>query len=126
MGVVQAIADNLPWLNEGVTAVRIAVNVSALQLHRHGFIAEIEQALAVDPHAAEGLELDITASMIMDDIEHNFASQEAIRSMGITIAIDDFGTGFSSLRYLSRLPVDTLKIDRSFVNDMTAAPAETT
>ena len=58
----------------------------------------------------------------MEDVKHNIASLQAIRAMGVSIAIDDFGTGFSSLSYLAKLPVDTLKIDRSFVIDMTAAP----
>src|SRR5678815_62464 len=64
----------------------------------------------------------ITESLIMEDVMHSIVSLKAIRDMGVTIAIDDFGTGFSSLSYLSRLPVDTLKIDRSFVNDMTNTP----
>lgn len=118
----QAIADNLRWRKAGLPAIRIAVNVSALQLHRQSFIAEIEEAISIDAQAAEGLELEITESMIMNDIERNIASLEAIRAMGITIAIDDFGTGFSSLSYLSKLPVDTLKIDRSFVIEMTTGP----
>ena len=58
----------------------------------------------------------------MEDVKHNIATLQAIRAMGVTIAIDDFGTGFSSLSYLAKLPVDTLKIDRSFVIDMTDAP----
>ena len=58
----------------------------------------------------------------MEDVKHSIASLQAIRAMGVTIAIDDFGTGFSSLSYLAKLPVDTLKIDRSFVIDMTAGP----
>jgi diguanylate cyclase (GGDEF)-like protein/PAS domain S-box-containing protein len=118
----KAIADNLRWRKAGLPAIRIAVNVSALQLHRRSFIAEIEEAVAIDPHAAEGLELEITESMIMEDIEHNITSLKAIRAMGINIAIDDFGTGFSSLSYLSKLPVNTLKIDRSFVIEMTTGP----
>jgi diguanylate cyclase (GGDEF)-like protein len=118
----QAIADNLRWRKAGLPAIRVAVNVSALQLHRPSFIGEIEEAISVDAHAAEGLELEITESMIMNNIEHNITSLEAIRAMGITVAIDDFGTGFSSLSYLSKLPVDTLKIDRSFVIEMTAGP----
>ena len=68
--------------------------------------------IGVDPHAAAGLELEITESLIMEDVKHNIASLQAIRAMGVTIAIDDFGTGFSSLSYLAKLPVDTLKIDR--------------
>jgi diguanylate cyclase (GGDEF)-like protein/PAS domain S-box-containing protein len=118
----QATADNLRWRKAGFPAIRIAVNVSALQLHRRSFIAEIEEAIAIDAKAAEGLELEITESMIMNDIEHNITSLKAIRAMGITIAIDDFGTGFSSLSHLSKLPVDTLKIDRSFIVEMTTGP----
>ena len=118
----QAIADYLRWRAAGLAAVRIAVNVSPLQLRNRGFIDEIRQVIVVDEHAAAGLELEITESLIMEDIKHNIASLQAIREMGMSVAIDDFGTGFSSLSYLARLPVDTLKIDRSFVIDMTAGP----
>ena len=118
----QAIADYLRWRAAGLPAVRIAVNVSPLQLRNRGFIAEIEQAIGIDAHAAAGLELEITESLIMEDVKHSIASLQAIRAMGVSIAIDDFGTGFSSLSYLAKLPVDTLKIDRSFVIDMTAGP----
>jgi diguanylate cyclase (GGDEF)-like protein/PAS domain S-box-containing protein len=118
----KAIEDYLRWRAAGLPAVRIAVNVSPLQLHSRGFIAEVQEAIAIDPLAAAGLELEITESVIMEDIKHNIASLQAIRAMGVTIAIDDFGTGFSSLSYLARLPLDTLKIDRSFVIDMTGGP----
>jgi diguanylate cyclase (GGDEF)-like protein/PAS domain S-box-containing protein len=117
----QAIADYLRWRAAGLPAVRIAVNVSALQLRSPGFIAEIGQAIGIDAQAAAGLTLEVTESVIMEDTAHTISSLAAIRTMGVTIAIDDFGTGFSSLSYLSRLPVDSLKIDRSFVNDMTAS-----
>ncbi|MGZ5692160.1 MAG: bifunctional diguanylate cyclase/phosphodiesterase [Burkholderiales bacterium] len=118
----KAIEDYLRWRRAGLAAVRIAVNVSPLQLRHRGFTADINQAIRVDAHAAAGLELEITESMIMADVGHSIASLQAIRAMGVSIAIDDFGTGFSSLSYLSKLPVDTLKIDRSFVTDMTAGP----
>jgi diguanylate cyclase (GGDEF)-like protein len=113
-----AIAEQLRWRSAGFSAVRVAVNVSALQLRSRGFIAEIEQLIAIAPDAAAGLELEITESLIMEDVKHSVATLQAIRAMGVSIAIDDFGTGFSSLSYLSKLPVDTLKIDRSFVIDM--------
>ena len=117
----KATEDYLRWRTMGLAAVRIAVNVSPLQLRDRGFIAEIEHAIGIDVQAAAGLELEITESLIMEDVKHSIASLEAIRAMGVRIAIDDFGTGFSSLSYLAKLPVDTLKIDRSFVIDMTAA-----
>ncbi|MDB5905517.1 MAG: response regulator receiver modulated sensor-containing diguanylate, partial [Betaproteobacteria bacterium] len=115
----KAIADYVRWRAAGLAAVRIAVNVSPLQLRNTRFIAELEQVIGVDSRGPAGLELEITESVIMADVKHNIASLHAIRAMGVTIAIDDFGTGFSSLSYLAKLPVDTLKIDRSFVIDMT-------
>jgi diguanylate cyclase (GGDEF)-like protein/PAS domain S-box-containing protein len=118
----KAIEEYLRWRAAGLPAVRIAVNVSALQLRTNQFIAELEQEIAISPHAAAGLELELTESLIMADVKHSIASLAAIRAMGLTVAIDDFGTGFSSLSYLARLPVDTLKIDRSFVVDMTSSP----
>jgi diguanylate cyclase (GGDEF)-like protein/PAS domain S-box-containing protein len=121
-----AVADYLRWRAAGLPAVRIAVNVSPLQLRDQGFIAEIERIIAVNPHAPTGLELEITESVIMEDIQRSVAVLEAIRAMGVSIAIDDFGTGFSSLSYLARLPVTTLKIDRSFVIAMAAGSDGTT
>jgi diguanylate cyclase (GGDEF)-like protein/PAS domain S-box-containing protein len=117
--LAQALADYKRWRDAGLPAVRIAVNVSPLQLRHRGFVAEIERAIGPDRQAASGLELEITESLIMADVNHSIATLAAIRAMGVTIAIDDFGTGFSSLSYLSKLPVDTLKIDRSFVVAMT-------
>jgi diguanylate cyclase (GGDEF)-like protein len=118
----QAQADYLRWHAAGRPAVRIAVNLSPLQLRHRGFVQEIEQIVGTDPQAAAGLELEITESLIMDDVKHNIASLLAIRALGVTIAIDDFGTGFSSLSYLAKLPVDLLKIDRSFIVDMMGGP----
>ena len=116
----KALEDYLRWRAAGLAAGRIAVNVSPLQLRNRDFIAEIEQAIGIDPRAAAGLELEITESLIMEDVGRSIASLQAIRAMGVSIAMDDFGTGFSSLSCLAKLPVDTLKIDRSFVIDMTA------
>ena len=118
----KAIEDHLHWRDAGLPSMRIAVNLSPLQLRSRDFVAEVEQALGVDPHAAAGLELEITESLIMEDVKRSTEVLLAIRAMGVSIAIDDFGTGFSSLSYLSKLPVDTLKIDRSFVNDMSEGP----
>jgi diguanylate cyclase (GGDEF)-like protein len=118
----KAIEDYLRWRAAGLAVVRLSVNVSPLQLRNAGFIGEISQAIGIDRHAAAGLELEITESVIMEDIDNSIACLQAIRAMGVKIAIDDFGTGFSSLSYLSKLPVDTLKIDQSFVSEMTSGP----
>ena len=118
----QALDDYLRWRAAGLPAVRVAVNVSPLQLRHRDFIADIEKLVGIDAGAAAGMELEITESVVMEDVKHSISSLRALRSLGVTIAIDDFGTGFSSLSYLARLPVDTLKIDRSFITDMTASP----
>jgi EAL domain-containing protein (putative c-di-GMP-specific phosphodiesterase class I) len=118
----KAIEDYLRWCSAGLAAVRIAVNVSPRQLRHRGFLDEIRAAIDIDPHAAAGLELEITESMVMGDVRHSITVLQAIRAMKVRIAIDDFGTGFSSLSYLAKLPVDTLKIDRSFMTEMTAEP----
>jgi len=118
----QAIADFLRWRAAGLPAVRIAVNVSPLQLRSRSFVAEIVEFTGIDAHAARGLELEITESLVMEDVKYSIACLRTIRALGVTIAIDDFGTGFSSLSYLSKLPVDSLKIDRSFVAEMTVGP----
>jgi diguanylate cyclase (GGDEF)-like protein len=118
----QAIGDYLRWCDMGLDAVRVAVNVSPLQLRDRRFIIDVKQAIGIDARAAAGLELEITESLIMENVNHSIASLQAIRDLGVTVAIDDFGTGFSSLSYLSKLPIDTLKIDRSFVIDMTSGP----
>ena len=114
----QSLQDYRRWRAAGLHAVRIAVNISPLQMRHPGFIAVIEQMVASDAHAARGLELEITEGIIMSDMEQAISSLHAIRALGISIAIDDFGTGFSSLGYLSKLPIDTLKIDGMFVADM--------
>jgi diguanylate cyclase (GGDEF)-like protein/PAS domain S-box-containing protein len=114
----EAIETYARWRRDGLRAVPIAVNVSPLQLRNRGFAAEVKQALGSDPQAAAGLELEITESLIMENVRFSIASLRAIRALGVSIAVDDFGTGFSSLSYLARLPVNALKIDRSFVIDM--------
>ena len=118
----RAMKDHAHWRVAGFDVGRIAVNVSPIQLRDPDFIVELERTLGMDAHAAAGLELEITEGVIMEDITRSIASLRAIRAMGLTIAIDDFGTGFSSLSYLARLPVDSVKIDRSFINDMTQNP----
>ena len=108
-------------VRRGSDAVRIAVNVSSLQLRSRDFVTDVAQVLGNDPCAAQGLEIEITESMVMGNLDHSIASLRAIRAMGVTVALDDFGTGFSSLGCLARLPIDTLKVDRSFIHGMAAS-----
>jgi diguanylate cyclase (GGDEF)-like protein/PAS domain S-box-containing protein len=118
----KAVKEYLRWRAAGLPAVRIAVNVSPLQVRNTGFVAEIKEAIAIDPHAGAALELEITETTIMKDLEYTIATLQEIRELGVAIAMDDFGTGFSSLKYLAKLPLDILKIDRSFVVDMASGP----
>lgn len=97
-------------------ALSVAVNLSARQLKEPGLPAVVADALAVSGLPPECLELEITESMIMGDVEHTIRVLKSIKALGVRIAVDDFGTGYSSLSYLQRLPIDTLKIDRSFVS----------
>jgi len=119
----QAIGDYQRWKAAGLRAVRVAVNVSPLQMRQDSFVEEISQAFDRHPLARDGLELEITEGVLMQNVRNSITTLQAVRATGTTIAIDDFGTGFSSLSYLSKLPVDTLKIDRSFVVEMTETPA---
>jgi EAL domain-containing protein (putative c-di-GMP-specific phosphodiesterase class I) len=118
----KAVEDYGRWREAGLPVVRVAVNLSPLQLRSKDFVSEVTKIVARHEGAGDGLELEITESLIMEDVRLSIATLEAIRAMGIRIAIDDFGTGFSSLSYLSKLPIDTLKIDRSFVVDMADRP----
>jgi diguanylate cyclase (GGDEF)-like protein/PAS domain S-box-containing protein len=121
--IQQAIEDHGRWRRAGYPDVRIAVNVSPLQLRDGSFATDIERYVCSNPYVSSGLELEITESLIMEDVKRSIAALQVIRAFGITIAIDDFGTGYSSLSQLAKLPVDTLKIDGSFIFDMSAAPA---
>jgi EAL domain-containing protein (putative c-di-GMP-specific phosphodiesterase class I) len=108
------------WKARGHEGLRVAVNVSARELRHADFVAQCTELL--DPLVGEhGLDIEITESMLMDDISKSVHVLQALRSLGCKIAIDDFGTGYSSLNYLSRLPADTLKIDQSFTSALTVS-----
>ncbi len=114
----QALSDYRDWSRRDLQPPRIAVNVSALQLHRPDFADRVLAAIEDCGVGADALELEITETVIMQDVETCIRTLQRLRAAGVCIAIDDFGTGYSSLRYLATLPVDTLKIDRSFVVTM--------
>jgi diguanylate cyclase (GGDEF)-like protein len=116
--VEQALADHKRWIDMNMRALPVAVNVSPIQLRYADFPDMILAALGHHGVPGSSLELEITESVIMSDIEAHTQRLERIAAAGVSIAIDDFGTGYSSLRYLAKLPVDTLKIDRSFIVTM--------
>jgi diguanylate cyclase (GGDEF)-like protein/PAS domain S-box-containing protein len=98
--------------------LEIAVNVSARQFHHPGFVEQVLGALTVTGAVPQQLKLELTESMLFDDLEGTISKMNVLRTKGISFALDDFGTGYSSLAYLKRLPLDMLKIDRSFVRDL--------
>ena len=104
--------------------LRVSVNVSAKQLAQPGWVDEVSQVLAESGLAPRQLVLEITESVLMDDHDTTAVRLEELRRLGVRIAIDDFGTGYSSLGYLRRLPVDILKIDKSFIDGVAEGPHE--
>jgi len=114
----EAVKTYRGWREKGFAAPRIAVNVSATQLRSRDYLMEVCDA--VDGGMEDcGLDLEITESVLMESIDESCEKLRQVRELGVRIALDDFGTGYSSLGYLSRLPIDTLKIDRTFVSGMT-------
>jgi diguanylate cyclase (GGDEF)-like protein len=115
--LMMACREASSWKNQGANQ-RVSVNLSAVQLERDDLSATVMSALADSKIDAQGLELEITESVLMRDTARAQATLFALKSRGVRIAIDDFGTGYSSLAYLHRFPVDTLKIDRGFVRQI--------
>ncbi|MEZ5592712.1 MAG: EAL domain-containing protein [Gammaproteobacteria bacterium] len=114
----QALTDYHQWYIQGLQPPRIAVNISAVQLRREDFVDSIAESIKTTRAGPHGLDLELTESQLIEDLDTTVGKLQQLRTMGIKIAIDDFGTGFSSLGYLARLPVDALKIDRSFTMTM--------
>ena len=117
----RASLDHRRWVNQGLMAPRVAVNVSPIQLRQRDFVGAVEQAI-IEGVAPTGIDLEITESLVMANVQDNIEKLKAVRGLGMSIAIDDFGTGYSSLGYLAKLPVQTLKIDRSFIITMLNDP----
>lgn len=117
----QACAQLAQFRAAGITGMRIAINVSMPQFRNPAFMAQIANALQRYEIAAGELELEITESVLMDDPEVMIQGLRKLKSLGVRISVDDFGTGYSSLNYLRRLPLDKIKVDSSFVRDLTTA-----
>ena len=120
-----ACAQNKLWQDAGLPPMRLSVNFSARQFQQPTFITDVSQILKETNLDPRWLELELTESSIMKDPEEAIEKLHELKLMGIQVAIDDFGTGYSSLNYLKRFPIDTLKIDKSFVSDVCKDPHDT-
>ncbi|MDP1653844.1 MAG: EAL domain-containing protein [Rhodocyclaceae bacterium] len=118
----QACRQNKAWLDAGFPLLPMAVNVSARQFQTSDLVEIVTAALADSDLPGAGLELEITESAFLDDLSHVVKILDRIKELGVLLALDDFGTGYSSLSHLSSLPFDKIKIDQSFIRDITSNP----
>lgn len=112
------------WQSTGLGAVEVAVNVSALQISEGDLIDDIQRSLKAHQLEPQWLEVELTEGSLMENTPHTIASLLTLRDIGVKISIDDFGTGYSSLAYLSRFPIDKLKIDIAFIREVTFNPQD--
>lgn len=111
----QACAQHSKWIKEGLPAIPIAVNVSPIQFRKKDFAHELHNAIYSQSIGYHAVQIELTETAVMEDIDHAIIMLNELRRNGIKISLDDFGTGYSSLNYLSRLPLDKIKVDKSFV-----------
>ncbi|MFN3076802.1 MAG: putative bifunctional diguanylate cyclase/phosphodiesterase [Alphaproteobacteria bacterium] len=116
--LTEACRQSAAWLAEGLPPLKLSVNVSARQFRMPTLVREVTDVLEASGLNPEMLELEITESMLMDNVEQTVAKFRELRALGVGLSIDDFGTGYSSLSYLGKFPITTLKIDRAFVQDV--------
>jgi diguanylate cyclase (GGDEF)-like protein len=117
--LITACRQTVEWMEQGLPKLSIAVNISARQVRTQELTSQVRAALSRTGLPPELLELEITEGILMEDVKLAGRVLGELRDLGVRVAIDDFGTGYSSLGYLRNLPVDTLKVDRSFVRDVT-------
>jgi EAL domain-containing protein (putative c-di-GMP-specific phosphodiesterase class I) len=117
----EACRQTREWLDAGLLAVPVAVNISSLEFRSEQFLESIQDALKNACLDSKYLELELTESVLMRDADSTSSALEHLKAMGVRLTADDFGTGYSSLSYLTRFPIDTLKLDRSFVKNITSS-----
>jgi EAL domain-containing protein (putative c-di-GMP-specific phosphodiesterase class I) len=116
--LARAAQDCRRWRELGLGPVRVAVNVAALQIRKRAFVDEVLNAAAGCNNAGYGMDIEITESSLLQDIDTTSRKLQMLRDAGIRVALDDFGTGYSFLGLLASLPLDMLKIDRSFISGL--------
>ena len=114
--------QNQIWQTAGLSPLRMAVNLSARQFEQQNLVELVTEVLEETGLEANYLELEVTESLVMDDVQQSIMILKQLHDRGIALALDDFGTGYSSLNYLKRFPIDTLKIDQSFVRHIASDP----
>jgi diguanylate cyclase (GGDEF)-like protein/PAS domain S-box-containing protein len=119
----EACRQHVAWQRNGIGQISIAVNLSALQLKNKGLLATLTEALAEFPVGPGQIEIELTESILMENVTATIDVLQEIKSLGFSLSIDDFGTGYSSLNYLYRFPIDKLKIDMSFVKNIHTSPS---
>ena len=122
--IEQACRDAAQWARDGLGEIKVAVNVSRPQFSAGDLCAVVRQAMFDSGLPARQLVVELTESMLVDDVHQAIALMHELKALGVTLSIDDFGTGYSSLAYLKKFPLDELKIDRSFVVDLPGLPAD--
>lgn len=116
--IQEACAQNMEWQKAGLPKLSVAVNISGVQFRQKDLLDTVAHALASSALPPECLEVEITESVVMQNASEAIVTLEKLSTMGVQVSIDDFGTGYSSLSYLKRFPIDKLKIDRSFIRDI--------
>ncbi len=117
--LLEACAQTRRWHEAGFEGLKVSVNVSAVQFRQDDLVQLVEAVLGRTGLPASCLDLEITETVLMQDADATIATLRELKAMGVSISVDDFGTGYSSLAYLQRFPIDTLKIDKSFMRDIT-------
>jgi len=120
----RACQDIRHWVDMGIDIPHIAINASPLQFRDNDFVTQVHDALTKSRVDAAQIHIEVTESALMDDIPRNEAMLRALKALGVKLSLDDFGTGYSSLSYLKRFPFDQVKIDESFVHDITTNPSD--
>jgi diguanylate cyclase (GGDEF)-like protein/PAS domain S-box-containing protein len=118
----EACRQGRAWQDLGLPPLTVSVNVSASELHEKNFVEGVRGVLAETGLAARYLELELTEGVLMEDAPSTVSTLQALKTMGVQLAVDDFGTGYSSPSYLRQFPIDVVKIDQSFVQELTADP----